>query len=141
MPSHSKSCTKYKNEKCRYPFGKFLTDHTIVSLLLPADLREQLKNNILNKREHFLSKVKQYIDSNHAPWRRSILNPLKDNFEESPSIGNILTEPDITEKEYYNALGISIDIDFQRRIKCQPNVCFVNNYFAKNLQAWVWIYK
>ena len=29
--SHSKSYRKYKNEKCCYHFGKFFTDHTIVS--------------------------------------------------------------------------------------------------------------
>lgn len=33
--SHSKSCRKYKKKKCRYSFGKFFTDHTIVAEPLP----------------------------------------------------------------------------------------------------------
>ena len=53
--------------------------------------------------------MKQYFDTNHAPRRQNILNPLKDDFEELPSLGNVLTELDITEEEYYNAMGISID--------------------------------
>ena len=28
--SHWKWCRRYKNEKCSYHFGKFLTDHTII---------------------------------------------------------------------------------------------------------------
>ena len=105
--SHSKPSRKYKNEKCRYLFGKFLTDHTTVGFPLPDVLPEQLKNNIPNERERVLSKVKQYID----PKKRNFSNPLKDDFEELPSIGNILAGLGITEEEYYSALAISIDTD------------------------------
>lgn len=66
MHSHSKSCRKYENEKCRYHFGMFFTDHT-VSFPLPDDLPEELKNNILNEREHVLLKVNPYIDTNLDP--------------------------------------------------------------------------
>ena len=90
MLSHSKACRKYKNEKCHYRFGKFFTDHTIVSVPLPDDLLEQVKNNILNEREHVLSKVKLYIDTNLDLRKRNFLNSVKDDFEELPSIGNIL---------------------------------------------------
>ena len=38
--SHSKSYRKYKNEKCRYHFGKFFTELTIISLPLPSDLHK-----------------------------------------------------------------------------------------------------
>ena len=65
--SHSKPCRKYKNEKCRYHFGKFYTERTIISLSLPSDLPEAEKNNILNEREHILSTVKQYIDEKFRP--------------------------------------------------------------------------
>ena len=86
--SHSKSCRKYKNEKCHYHFGKFFTDQTTVSFPLPDDLPEQLKNNTLNEREHVLSKMKQYIDSNLDPRKRNILKSLKNDFEELSSIEN-----------------------------------------------------
>ena len=36
--SHSRSCHKYKSGKCRYHFGKFLTENTIVATPLPSDL-------------------------------------------------------------------------------------------------------
>ena len=110
--SHSKSCRKYKNERCRYHFGKFFTDRTIIALPLLEDLPEDLKNSILNERERILKTVKQHIDSNLDPRRKNILNPFKENFEEVPSIQNILTELSITEEEYYNALSISSDSDF-----------------------------
>ena len=95
--SHSTSCQKYKNEKCRYHFGKFLTERTIISLPSPSDLPEAEKNNILNEREYILSTVKQYIDNNLDPRKYDILNPLKEDFEETPSIKSILTELGVTE--------------------------------------------
>ena len=73
--SHSKSCRKQKNEKCRYYFGKFFTERTIISLPLPSDLPEVEKSNILNEREHILSTVKQYIGNNLDPRKHNILNP------------------------------------------------------------------
>ena len=47
--SHSKSCRKYKNEKCRYHSGKFFTEFTIISLPLPSDLPKQKKTIYLMK--------------------------------------------------------------------------------------------
>lgn len=115
--SHSNSCKKYKNEKWCCHFGKFFTDHTIANFPLPDDLLLQLKNNILNEQEPVLSKVKQYIDNKLDPEKWNISNPLKDEFEGLPPIGNILKELGITEKEYYNALAISNESDFQIHIK------------------------
>ena len=45
-------------------------------------------------------------------------------------------ELNITEEEYYNALSISSDSDFQIHIKREPNACFINNFFIEKLQAW-----
>ena len=111
MHSHSKSCHKYKNEKCHYNFGKNFTDGTIISVPEKDDLHENIKNNILNEQEKVLSKVKQYIDNN-VNRKRSILNLLKEHFEKVLSIKSILEELDITEDEYYNALNVSGDSDF-----------------------------
>ena len=44
-------------------------------------------------------------------------------------------ELNITEKEYYNALSISSDSDFQIHIKHEPNDCFIS-FFIEGLQAW-----
>ena len=54
---HSKSCRKYKNEKCRYHFGQFFTERIIITLPLPNHLPDTVKNNILNERKRILSMV------------------------------------------------------------------------------------
>ena len=74
--SHSQSCRKYKNQKCRYHSGKFFTDHTIISIPLDSNLPEDVRNNILNERDRILGNVKEYIDNNLNPKKRNILNPL-----------------------------------------------------------------
>ena len=83
-----------------------------------------------------MSTVKQHIDNNLEPWKHNILNPLKEDFEETPSIKSILAELGIAEDQYDNALSISSDFDFQIHIKWEPNACFVNNFFTEALQAW-----
>ena len=80
--------------------------------------------------------MKQYIDTNLDLRKRNVLNPLKADFEELPSIRNIFAGLGITEEEYYSTLTICIDTDFQIHIKREPNACFVNNYFVEGLQAW-----
>ena len=70
--SHSRSCRKYKNVECRYNFGKFFTDHTIVSKPLPSSMSEFEKQKILEERHCVLSKVKDYIDNTLNP-RKNIL--------------------------------------------------------------------
>ena len=113
----------------------FFTDRTIIALPLQEDLPEDLKNSILNERERILKTAKKCKDSNLDPRRKNILNPFKENFEEVSSI-HILMELNITEEEYYNALSISSDSDFQIHIKREPNACFINNFFIEKLQAW-----
>ena len=59
--SHSKSSQKYKNEKCRYHFGKFFTERTIISLPLPNHLPDTVKNIILNEDgTHFINGKELY---------------------------------------------------------------------------------
>lgn len=53
--SHSKTCRKYKNIQCRFNFGQFFTNSTIVAEPLPEDLDETNKTIILKKRKEFLS--------------------------------------------------------------------------------------
>jgi len=77
--SHSKSCRKYKNQVCRYHFGKFFTDHTIIAKPLPKEMPEEQKQAILHKREVILSTVKEYIDTYLNPRKRNILDPAKPN--------------------------------------------------------------
>ena len=94
------------------------------------------KNKILLKRDAVLSRVKTYIDEHLNPKKRNILDPSKENYEQLPEIIDILTGLGMTEIDYYNALQISCDSDFQTHLKCAPNSCFVNNYFEEGLMAW-----
>ncbi len=56
--SHSKSCRKYKNVACRFNFGQFFTDNTVVAEPLPNDMDEEIKATILAKRKEILRLVK-----------------------------------------------------------------------------------
>lgn len=47
--NHSKPCKKYKNAACRFNFGQFFTDKTIVAEPLAEDLCEENKCDILKK--------------------------------------------------------------------------------------------
>ena len=134
--SHSKSCRKYKNEKWHYDFGKLFTDHTIISISLDSNLSEDVRNNILNEEDKILGNVKEYVDNNLKPKKHNILNHLKENYENVPNIPDIVKELNITEDQYYDALSISNDSDFQIHLKRQPNACFINNFFEEDFQAW-----
>ena len=90
------------------------------------------KNKTIEQSKLLLSKVKEYIDSNLDPRKRNILNPQHNNFEEVPTINEILQELQISEDDYYKALSISNDSDFQIHLKRPPNSCFVNNTLMKD---------
>ena len=99
MHTHSKTCRKYKNQSCRFHFGHYFTDQTIVSIPLSGDLTFDEKQEILEKRNKILSKVKDYIDEFLFPKRHNIIDPSKDNFQEPETIPEILNKLDITENE------------------------------------------
>ena len=134
--SHSKSCRKYKNIDCRYSFGRFFTTKTIIAEPLPNDMTENEKSAVLIRRNRLLSKVQNYVDMYLDPRKVNILDPDKPNFERPKNIPDILKELEISENDYYNALSISTDSDFQIHFKRQTNSCFVNNYFSEGLMAW-----
>ena len=62
--------------------------------------------------------------------------PAKNNVDDGDSILDILREFYINEDDYYNALGISKDNDYELHLVRIPNSCFVNNYFKSGLLAW-----
>ena len=97
---------------------------------------EITKNEILAKRDLILSTVKTYIFENLNPKKRNIFYPNRENFELIPEIPEILNKLNFKENEYYEALSISSNIDFQIHLRHMPNSCFMNNYFAERLRAW-----
>ena len=48
---HSKTCRKYKNEVCRFKFGKFFTKETLVGEPLPGSMAEEMKVLVLRKKK------------------------------------------------------------------------------------------
>ena len=57
--NHSKTCRKYKNITCRFNFGQFFSNRTLVAEPLNIDLDEEIRRNILNRRTKILTSVKQ----------------------------------------------------------------------------------
>ena len=57
--SHSKTCRKYKNIKCRFHFGQFFTNRTVVAEPLSDDL--DLEEKINKKKSFHWSKAKLMI--------------------------------------------------------------------------------
>ena len=90
-----------------------------------------MRNNILNERNRIFGNAKEYIDNNLNPKKKNILILLKDNYEKVPNIPDILKQLSLTEDQYYDALSISNDFDFQIHLKRQSNVCFINTFFKR----------
>lgn len=134
--SHSKSCRKYKNVECRYSFGRYFCDRTIIAEPLSDDLSEEEKGDLLQNRHNILNKVKDFIDKNLNPRKINFLDPLKENYVELKTISEILEDIGVDEAHYYSALSVSSDTDYQIHFKRPPNSCFVNNYFVEGLMAW-----
>ena len=125
--SHSKTCRKCKNLHCRFHFGHFFTERTIVAEPLSDDIDEELRHKILTDRQTILHKVKEYINE--------FLDPNKSTYVPDKTITDILTTLDISEDHYYNALSVSPDSDFKLHLKRPPDSCFINNYFSIGLKA------
>ena len=134
--AHSRTCWKYNKNECRFSYGRFFSSKTIISKPLEPHLSKDEKQEILIWRKMLLKKVKNYIDNFLNPEKVNIIDPRKDNFQEPPSIIEILNQLDILEDDYYKALSISKDDDFELHLKREPNSCFVNNYFDDGLKAW-----
>ena len=134
--THSRTCRKYKNKACRFGFGRLFTDQTIIADPLPAEMSNIERENKLSQRETILNKVKQYIDTELNPNKVNFLDQTKSDFKVLKNISEILNELELTESEYYEALSISSDNDFQIHFRHPPNSCFINNYFYEGLLAW-----
>ena len=125
--SHSKTCRKYKNVPCRFNFGHFFTDRTIVAEPLPDDMDEAIKLSTLDRCKEILSLVKQKIDE--------VLNPSKPDYNPSLTQEDIFKDIGITKEEYVAALSISSDSDFCLHLKRPVDSCFTNNYFIAGIKG------
>ena len=100
--SHSKSCRKYRKDKCRFNFGKFFSRDTLIAKPIDTSIHsEEEKNEILINRSVVLDKVETFINS--------FLNPFKEGFNPNLSIPEILEILNCPEETYYHYLMISPD--------------------------------
>ena len=60
--SHSKTCRKYKNLQCRFNFGHFFTEKTVIAKPLTCEMNELEKSRKLKQRSTVLTKVKHFIN-------------------------------------------------------------------------------
>ena len=126
--NHSKTCRKYKNVPCHFNFGQFFTKRTIIAEPLNEKMDEEAKSNILNRCKEILTLVKKKIDE--------VLNPSsKENYNATATEKDILDSIGITEGEYYRALSISADSDFDLYLKRPVDSCFINNYFVAGIKG------
>ena len=125
--SHSKSCRKYKNVQCRFHFGKFFTDRTIVAEPLSEELDESMKSKMLQNRNEILSLVKQKIDE--------VLNPSLSTYNSLLTEDDIFTSIGISKDQYLSALSISSDSNYELHLKRSLDSCFINNYFIAGLKG------
>lgn len=125
--SHSKTCRKYKNIACRFNFGQFFTDRTIVAEPLPEDMDEEMKVGTLNRRKEILSLIKQKIDE--------VLNPSKPDYNPALTQKDIFRDVGVSKEEYEGALSVSADSDYDLHLKRPIDSCFTNNYFIAGIKG------
>ena len=124
--THSKTCRKYKNIKCRFNFGQFFTNRTIIAEPLPDDIADELKQPILEKQKEILTSVKEKINS--------VLNSSEpEDYDPNLTEADIFNSLGITQEEYYNALSNSPDSDLH--LKRPLDSCFINNYFVAGIKG------
>ena len=92
--SHSRTCWKYKKNKCRFLYGRFFSDKTIISKPLDYSLSSEQKSDMMNWRRTVLGKVKGHINDKLYPVK------VKDPSRAPPTIKEILLELSISSEEY-----------------------------------------
>ena len=82
-----------KNRPCRFNFGQFSTDKTIVAEPLSNDLYEEVKTGILTRRASIIGTVKGKIDET--------LNRSKSEYNPTLTAAQVLPIANISEQDYY----------------------------------------
>ena len=111
---HLKTCSKYRNEKCRFRFCKFFTNKTIItqpsadSVLVDVELQK----NAIKKKNNILKMVKNYIDNELNPTKKGFIDSVVEDYQELKSVYEILVFLEISKYDYEEALSISADNKF-----------------------------
>ena len=65
--------------------------------------------------------MKKYIDAELNPVKINVIDPYKENYKLPPTIDEILLMLDISKEDYYQALSISLDDDYEPHLILPPN--------------------
>ena len=125
--THSRSCKKYRNIPCRFNFGQFFTNKTVVSKPLADNMPDEQKVVVLKKRNEILCCVKEKINEK--------LDPSKRDYDSSTSAEDVLAMCKVSKDEYNWALSISADSGFELHLKRAVDSCFINNYFEAGIKG------
>ena len=71
---------KYKNEVCRFKFGKFFSKEILVAQPLPESMPKEVKVLVLSKRKETLLKVKDHINIFLTHQKQTFLTLSGDDF-------------------------------------------------------------
>ena len=113
--------------KCRFNFGHFFTNKTIVAEPLSNDLDPEAKTSTIERQKEILRLVKVKIDE--------VLNPSKANYDPTLTEADIFKSVNITEEQYYWALSVSTDSDYELHLKRPIDSCFINNDFIAGIKG------
>ncbi|XP_015779208.1 PREDICTED: uncharacterized protein LOC107357078 [Acropora digitifera] len=122
-------CPKLTHDNIQ-AYTEFVDNH--VQAYLPneeADPKlhdEEQKSWTLTRRADILRAVKSTINE--------ICDPAKPEYKLNLTAEEILISSGICEQDYYWALAISSDSDYELHLKRPPNNCFINNYFVVGIK-------
>ena len=77
--THSRTCWKYNKNECRFSYGRYFTEKTVIAKPLNFKFSNEEKQEILTWRNTLLSQVKSYIDNNLYLAKVNVTDPTKDN--------------------------------------------------------------
>ena len=100
-------------KKCRFSYGRFFSDRSIISRPLDLSLHPEERHKKLDSRKSLLEKVKKYIDEKLNLAKANVMDPEKENYKTLLTIDETLLKLDISKEDYYHSLSISVDDDYE----------------------------
>ena len=92
--SHSRKCRKYKNSPCKYRFGRFFTEKTIIAKPI-KNVSEYERFTLLQHRKSILDKVSDFVNEFLCPGKIDSCN------NGQVEIDTVLAQIGIPKADYY----------------------------------------
>ena len=98
--AHSRTYWKYNKNVCRFSYGWYFTEKTIIAKPLDCKISSDEKKGILTWRNALWKQVETYINNNLNPAKLNVIDQIKDNFTQPLSIKEILDEFETCKDNY-----------------------------------------